>query len=367
MKRPLQDRLLGLQIVPSCVPQVEPLGTLPKGATPKDRGLPLRHPKDAQDFALRTTHIPFGTTFGGKTLEEPQLEDGRLGGVLGKCPDYAQVHAHQRVYLDTETTSLAGGAGVWVFMIGLGCFDERGFLIRQFLLEHPGGEHSMLRAVRAHLLPMQAVVSFCGKSFDAPRTRDRFLYQRDVELASHLASLVHLDLYHAGKRLLGHHMPNHRLQTFERQFLSHERTDDLPGAECAEAYFSYLRGETSAMERVFQHNLLDVLALPVLEQALKKHAEKPADGREALAMGLLEREFGGGLAKDRLIRGLFEWPTSMAKAPAASLVKALRYLCLEGERDAAEKLWALALAVHPNRAREFARAMHARRPPSVHP
>lgn len=361
MKRRLEDRLKGLHVLPATFTVPEAESAPPDGMVGVEANPSAYQQDEAREFVLRTTHVPFGANFGGHTLIEPSGEDSRIAGILGKCPDYARVHPGERVYLDTETTSLAGGAGVWVFMIGLGSFDERGFLIRQYLMEHPGGEPSMLFAVRDHLLEKKAVVSFCGKSFDAPRTRDRFLYQRDVELASHLASLVHLDLYHAGKRLLGHRMPNHRLQSFERQFLNHERVDDLPGAECAEAYFSYQRGEGAAMERVFEHNRLDVLALPMLEQVLRRHAEHPTDGREALAMGLLDKEYGSGVASDRLLSGLLQWPISMAAAPPASLRRALRYLCLEGELEAAQKLISLALRVHPERAVEFARAMNVRR------
>jgi hypothetical protein len=257
---------------------------------------------------------------------------------LGKCRDYGAIPIERRVYLDTETTSLSSGAGVLVFLIGLGVFREQRFEIRQLFLRQPSEERAMLHVLASWLSEAEAVVSFCGKSFDAPRTRDRLLYQNVQDVASKLAAMVHLDLYHAGKRLVGHHMPNHKLQTFESQFLNFARLDDLPGSECAEAYFSYLRGGTHNIDSVFKHNFLDVLGLPVLEGFLLSRARHPVDGIESLMLGMLEHQHGSGCASKHLLQAINAWPESLARAPVPWLLRGARLLKAEGYKREALKL-----------------------------
>ena len=79
------------------------------------------------------------------------------------------------LFIDTETTSLNSGAGVWVFMVGLGWFEGRRVPRAAVLPVRPGGR---ARAARDRpcgaIAAAGAVVSFHGKSFDAPRLDDRF-------------------------------------------------------------------------------------------------------------------------------------------------------------------------------------------------
>ena len=39
------------------------------------------------------------------------------------------------LFLDLETTGLAGGAGTYAFLVGLGWFESGGFRIRQYLFK----------------------------------------------------------------------------------------------------------------------------------------------------------------------------------------------------------------------------------------
>ncbi|MEJ2353877.1 MAG: hypothetical protein P8Y03_29235, partial [Anaerolineales bacterium] len=48
------------------------------------------------------------------------------------------------VFLDTETSGLAGGTGTYAFEVGLGRFTEDGFKLAQFFMRHPGEEPALL-------------------------------------------------------------------------------------------------------------------------------------------------------------------------------------------------------------------------------
>src|SRR5262249_28192340 len=83
------------------------------------------------------------------------------------------------LFFDLETTGLNGGARTHVFLVGCGWFcDNRAFTTRQFLLTRPGEERRMLHTVSAELARAGALVSFNGKSFDAPLLETRYLFHR---------------------------------------------------------------------------------------------------------------------------------------------------------------------------------------------
>ena len=83
------------------------------------------------------------------------------------------------VFFDLETTGLNGGAGTQAFLVGTGWFDAAGaFVTRQFLLTRYADERPMLDAVAAELDGAGTLVSFNGKSFDAPMLETRYLFHR---------------------------------------------------------------------------------------------------------------------------------------------------------------------------------------------
>jgi hypothetical protein len=76
------------------------------------------------------------------------------------------------------------------------------------------------------------------------------------------------------------------LQHLERDLLGVTRLHDLPGAECPEAWYAYLRGDTAPMEAALEHNLLDVLSLPPLIAALAAAAAGRAPAHDLHSAGL---------------------------------------------------------------------------------
>src|SRR5262245_63439252 len=91
-------------------------------------------------------------------------------------------------FFDLETTGLAGGAGTQAFLVGCAIVEDGGLRIRQFLL--PGFEHerALLASVAEFTASLGTLVSFNGRSFDAPLVETRYLLHR---LAFPLADLPH--------------------------------------------------------------------------------------------------------------------------------------------------------------------------------
>src|SRR5713226_808200 len=102
------------------------------------------------------------------------------------------------VFFDLETTGLSGGAGTYACLVGCGRFaDDGAFLTKQYVLAAFGDERAMLEMVARDLARAEALVSFNGRSFDAPLLETRYLYHR---LAWQGASLPHIDMLHIARR-----------------------------------------------------------------------------------------------------------------------------------------------------------------------
>ena len=96
-----------------------------------------------------------------------------------RCSPAALRRARRSLFFDLETTGLSGGAGTYAFLVGCGWFDDDGaFVTRQFLLRGFADERPLLERVADELARAGALVSFNGKSFDAPLLETRYLFHR---------------------------------------------------------------------------------------------------------------------------------------------------------------------------------------------
>ena len=179
-------------------------------------------------------------------------------------------------FFDLETTGLSGGAGTYAFLVGCAAFDEDGaFVTRQFMLVRLADERALLTSLADELSRAGALVSFNGKSFDAPLVETRYLYHR---LAWTGAALPHLDMLHVARRFWkrgdevagGAPLPaagesGCSLGALERQLLGHRRHGDVSGFEIPQRYFQFVRtGDARPLAPVFEHNRLDLLSLAAL-------------------------------------------------------------------------------------------------------
>jgi uncharacterized protein len=197
------------------------------------------------------------------------------------------------VFLDIETTGLAGGAGTYAFLVGCGVFDSGGFRTWQvFMCGHPA-ERALLDILADHLRGAGALVTFNGKTFDVPVIETRYLFHR---LAFPFGGLPHLDMLHTARRLWRGEA-GCALQALEQTLLNHVREGDVPGAEIPSRYLQYIRtGDVQPLEPVLHHNRLDLLSLAALTAtAMRLVQEGPAAARDAaerLGLGSLYERAG---------------------------------------------------------------------------
>jgi uncharacterized protein YprB with RNaseH-like and TPR domain len=231
------------------------------------------------------------------------------------------------VFFDLETTGLSGGAGTLAFLVGCAEFDADGALrTRQFVLTRYADERALLEAVSGELARAGTLVSFNGKSFDAPLLETRYLFHRLGWVGSRVP---HVDVLHparqfwkgraeqapplrcavaagpepvrraggaeplrraVGAELARPEESNCSLGALERQIVGARRVGDVPGFEIPGRYFQFVRGgDARPLAAVLEHNRLDLLTLAALTARLLHLARIGPDGacdaREALALG----------------------------------------------------------------------------------
>jgi len=177
------------------------------------------------------------------------------------------------LFLDTETTGLSGGAGTVAFEVGLGYISNGQFVVEQYLMRDYPEEPPMLAEVARLLAAFPVLVTFNGKTFDAPLLENRFVMNRMADAA---VPALHADVLHAARRVWKLRLGRCTLQRLENAVLGVAREDDLPGAEVPQTYFRYLRnGDFGPMERILTHNRQDVVSLAQLFFFLCRLYDKP--------------------------------------------------------------------------------------------
>jgi len=170
--------------------------------------------------------------------------------------------SRQWLFLDTETTGLAGGTGTYAFLVGLAWWEADGFVVEQHFMRNHGEEPSLLLDVLERLSQRRILVTFNGKSFDWPLLQTRYQMTR---MGAIPAPLAHLDLLHPARRLWRLQLQSVALAQLERHILGLSREDDIPSETIPQRYFDFLRGGSpDAMVEVFRHNQMDLCGLASL-------------------------------------------------------------------------------------------------------
>ena len=231
---------------------------------------------DGGRYAARERAYALDHRHGAWRLEEALDTPADELAFLARDPALADLDLRRALYLDVETTGLAGGAGTLSFLVALGGFHGRAFTLWQGFLLGPEDERALLQEVADRIAGAGALVSFFGKSFDRHRLEDKM---RLHGIAPPFEGAAHLDLYHPLGRLYRTALPDGRLQTMERALCDVAREDDLPGSHAPEAWFDFLGDRPHRLEDVFRHNADDVLSLVVLAAHLgRTRGERRADG-----------------------------------------------------------------------------------------
>jgi len=165
----------------------------------------------------------------------------------------------ETVFIDCETTGLAGGAGTHAFLVGLGYLEGTKFRVEQYFMQDFHQERAVLSAVEERLNRFKFLVSFNGKCYDFPLLESRFLINR---MDFDPARWIHLDLLFPSRRLWKKRIGDCSLGNLEQQILEIRREIDVPGYMIPQIYFDYLRtGEMEPLVPVFCHNVHDISSL----------------------------------------------------------------------------------------------------------
>jgi uncharacterized protein YprB with RNaseH-like and TPR domain len=208
------------------------------------------------------------------------------GGLTNSRP-----RPEELLFLDTETTGLAGGSGTLPFLLGLARVEDGGLRLRQYFLTGFRGEQALLEHARAWLQAGRHLVSYNGKTFDVPLLLTRHRLRR---LACPLDAKPHLDLLHPTRAAFAALWPDCRLQRAESRLLGLNRPDDLPGSLVPEVWSEFVRsGVIGEVPRILEHNRLDVITLAaLLGELCRVHAEPGYRGADA--HGLARRHLRAG-------------------------------------------------------------------------
>jgi uncharacterized protein YprB with RNaseH-like and TPR domain len=250
----------------------------------------------------------------------------------------------QWLFLDTETTGLAGGSGTYAFLVGVAWWEGGGLEIEQFFLREYSKERALLFALRERIAEHPVVVTFNGKSFDWPLLETRYRMSRKISVPTPRA---HLDFLHPARNLWRLRLGSVRLSELERHVLGWDRGMDLLSGMIPQIYFDYLRGGSpERLIPVLNHNQMDLRGLAALSSrilSLLSDAETLGqDGLELFGVSRICEKRG----EDTRARNLYEksiasfLPTETDRAARRSLARLAKR---EGDFELACELWKEAL------------------------
>ncbi|MCS6993086.1 MAG: ribonuclease H-like domain-containing protein [Anaerolineales bacterium] len=282
----------------------------------------------------------------GRLPLSPLSKPGRLADWTGD-ERLREMDFSRLVFLDTETSGLAGGTGTYAFLIGMGRLKEGAFHLSMFFLQDPSEEAALLEAVAEFLAPFAALVTFNGKTFDAPLLRTRYTLHG---IPCPFDGFAHLDLLPLARRLWRDRLPSRALKYLEEHVMQAVRgLQEVPGYEIPWLYFDYLRTRDPApLKGVFYHNAMDVVAMAALlhlTAALLNdpHGSPIEHGLDVIALAKLFEDLNRPEDAARLYERSLQ-----TELPEADFWQAIHRLSIlhkrRGDLETARRLWEQAAA-----------------------
>lgn len=230
------------------------------------------------DSFIRENYFPQDYRCGEVELFQIFQSSSKTISSLARDDRLKEIDINKTVFLDTETTGLAGGAGTYIFLVGIGYFEGDQFCVRQYFMRDYNEERALLSAVNELLSNFKSIVSYNGKTFDFPLIQSRFIMSG---MKLNLENPGHFDLLYPARRLWKRRLENCSLSTVERDILGVIRENDIPGYLVPEIYFRYLKTKDArALKQVFEHNLQDILSLVALVSRMCFLVEDPLNNTE---------------------------------------------------------------------------------------
>ncbi len=288
MELSLRDRLkrLGVHKGPGALKPLVPAG----------EATSIARPASTSSAILWNVEAP--TIFGPALIARTVFATGHVHGDqrIGDAAAHAfrDVHPRQALYLDTETTGLAGGSGTLAFLVGVGYLQADDFVVDQYFLRNPAAELAMLAHLDSRISRHGALVTFNGKAFDIPLLETRFAMQR---VAPQFRDKQHLDLLQPARQMWRGSLVDCRLGTLEHHLLGVHRTqEDIAGFLVPQIYREYLQAGApemhDEMRRVMYHNLHDIVSMLTLAAHLRQSFDQPSSAREHAAVAAVAERSG---------------------------------------------------------------------------
>lgn len=177
------------------------------------------------------------------------------------APDAPECAAdpEQWLFLDTETTGLAGGTGTYAFLVGIAWWDAGGLEVEQLFMREHSEEHALLQALAERIAERRVLVTFNGKSFDWPLLDTRFRMTRKIKAPTPKA---HLDFLHPARNLWRRKLGSVRLPELERHVLGVQRGADVMSELIPSIFYDFLcGGPPEPLVPIFHHNQMDLRGL----------------------------------------------------------------------------------------------------------
>ncbi|HXA79270.1 MAG TPA: ribonuclease H-like domain-containing protein [Candidatus Acidoferrales bacterium] len=244
------------------------------------------------------------------------------------------------LFLDTETTGLAGGTGTYAFLVGLAWWDAGGLQVEQLFLRDFSEEHSLLHELSARLAERPVLVTFNGKSFDWPLLETRYRMTRCIRAP---VPRAHLDFLHPARNLWRLRIGSVRLAELELHVLGWNRGADMVSAMIPQIYFEYLRGgPPEPLVPIFHHNQMDLRGLAALATRTLSLLGNPEthghDGLELFGVSRICERRGDSVRARKLYQQSIarELPRETDRAARSSLARLAKR---EGDLELARELW----------------------------
>ncbi len=312
------------------------------------RGLSVDLPAGSERLAQLLGALPQQTRFGEhlglrRWFSEsigPDAPDGPLDldalRLLAPGAPAVVADPQQWLFLDTETTGLAGGTGTVAFLVGIAWWDAGGLEVEQFFLREHSEEHSLLTALAERLAERRVLVTFNGKTFDWPLLETRYRMTRSIRVPEPRA---HLDFLHPSRNLWRLRLGSVRLPELERHVLGWNRGADVMSEYIPQIYFDFLRGGSpDPLVPIFLHNQMDLRGLAGLAARVMQVLSDPEKhGRDAFelygASRICERRGESKRARKLYERSIAQESPESDELPEQANRVARRALALMAKRE----------------------------------
>jgi hypothetical protein len=337
MSASLNDRFSRLAALKPAHKEMAPAAfDAPRGLTPD---LPAGSERLAQLLGAVPQQTRFGEHLGLRRWFSESIGPEAPDGPLNKdalrllAPGVSPIIADPQkwLFLDTETTGLAGGTGTYAFLVGIAWWDAGGLEVEQFFLRDHSEEHSLLVALAERLVERPVLVTFNGKTFDWPLLDTRYRMTRVIRTPE---PSVHLDFLHPARNLWRLRLGTARLPELERHVLGWNRGADVMSEYIPQIYFDFLRGGSpDPLVPIFLHNQMDLRGLAgIAARVMQLLADPEANGCDAYelycASRICERR-----GESKRARKLFERTVCVEELPERANRAARRSLALLAKRE----------------------------------